>query len=114
MGYNSHKIFRQVHESGVGFRGFFAGVEAALIARVGYLTIRNILYKNIYDKLKPRKVTNDLTGREKGVISGIAGGVAAFVMTPLELISTRMAADGGLPKNIQRNYSGISQAIQEI
>jgi hypothetical protein len=89
MGYNSFKIFREVHESGVGFRGFFAGVEAALIARVGYLAVRNILYKSIYDKLKPRKVTNDLTGREKGVISGFAGGLAALIVTPFELIQTR-------------------------
>lgn len=39
--------------------------------------------------MKPRKVTNDLSGREKGVIAGLAGGIAAFVTTPTELIMTR-------------------------
>jgi hypothetical protein len=43
MGYNSHRVFREIHESGVGLRGFFVGAEAAVLARVGYLFIRNIL-----------------------------------------------------------------------
>lgn len=44
MGYNAHRVFRDIHESGVGLRGFFVGVEAAVISRVGYLLIRNIMY----------------------------------------------------------------------
>jgi len=41
---------------------------------------------------------NDLTTREKALIAGISGGIASFVTSPLELINTRMIADGGLPK----------------
>ena len=42
---------------------FYGGFEASLIGRLGYLAIRNTIYKIIYDQTKPVKVTNDLTNR---------------------------------------------------
>jgi len=40
---------------------------------MGYIVIRNIIYKVLYDANKPFKPTNDLTTREKGVIAAISG-----------------------------------------
>lgn len=63
QGYNPHKVFRQMHSLGGGMMSFYQGFEANLIARLGYLAIRNTLYKVIYDNFKPVKPTNDLTSR---------------------------------------------------
>ena len=49
MGINPNKVFREVHETGGGIRGFFYGFEAALYGRVLYLFLRNFLYKVVYD-----------------------------------------------------------------
>lgn len=43
----------------------------------------------MYDSVKPVKPTNDLSNKEKGVVSGVAGGVAALLTTPFELVMTR-------------------------
>lgn len=61
QGYNPHKVFRQMHSMGGGMMSFYQGFEANLFSRLGYLAIRNTLYKIIYDNTKPEKQTNDLT-----------------------------------------------------
>lgn len=75
-----------------------------MAARLSYIVVRNIIYKTLYDANKPVKATNDLTTREKGVIAAVAGGTAALVTNPLELINTRVIADGGILKQNRRNY----------
>lgn len=87
---------REIHESGRGVRGLFLGLDSYLAARLSYLMVRNVLYKSIYDVFKPPKVNNDLTHREKAVISGIAGGIGALVSNPFEVINTRTIADGAI------------------
>jgi hypothetical protein len=64
---------------------------------MSYLFIRNSTYKIIYDKFKPKKPHNDLSHREKGLIAGFSGALAAFITTPAELVNTRMIADWGRP-----------------
>lgn len=48
---------------GGGLMQFYDGFQAAFIGRIGYLVIRNSLYKIIYDATKPAKPYNDLTNR---------------------------------------------------
>lgn len=91
MGINPHKVFREVHQTGVGMRGFYYGLDAALLGRLGYLFVRNVAYKYVYDAIKPVKPINDLTNREKALLSGIVGGFAAYVTSPFELVMTRYA-----------------------
>lgn len=86
MGVNPWKVFRKIHETGGGLRQFYYGADAALYSRLSYLFVRNYLYKTIYDKVKPVKKTNDLTLREKGVLSAFVGGIAGFISSPFELV----------------------------
>lgn len=60
------------------------------------------------------KPTNDLTTREKAVIASIAGGIAAFVTSPFELVNVRQIVDLNLPKEFRRNYQGIGDAFNRI
>ncbi len=51
IGINAHKVFREIHETGCGLRGFYVGIEAALFSRLGYLFLRNILYLKLLFKI---------------------------------------------------------------
>lgn len=85
-----------------------------MISRLGYLAIRNSLYKIIYDQVKPAKKSNDLTIREKMVLSGFVGGVAAYVTSPFTLISIRQILDTQTKQEWRRNYVSTSEAIELI
>lgn len=67
----------------------FKGLDAAILARTQYLFVRNFIYKVIYDRVKPVKVTNDLSSYEKACLGSFAGGIAAFLSNPWELIMVR-------------------------
>ena len=43
-----------------------------------------------------------------------AGGSGAFVGTPAEVALIRMTSDGSLPKEMQRNYKSVVDAIIRI
>ena len=75
MGYNPHKTFREIHQTGGGLKQFFFGykkekynknfnnfclnrLDAALYARFTHLFVRNLVYKVLYDGFKPVKATS--------------------------------------------------------
>lgn len=114
MGINPFKIFREIHATGNGLRGFYHGFESHLVGRLSYLFIRNLTYKIIYDRTKPVKAHNDLSHREKGAIAAFSGGLAAFLTAPAELVNLRSIADGGRPKEWRWNYTGLLDGINKI
>lgn len=79
-----------------------------MYARLAYLALRNSLYKIIYDQIKPIKPTNDLTKKEKAILSGAVGGIAAYVTSPLTLISIRQILDTQTKPEWRRNYTNTS------
>jgi len=113
-GYNPNKVFREIHAQGNGMRGLFQGLESALWARGVYLLARNLVYKVIYDRIKPKKPTNDLTNREKAVLSGFAGAIGAIVSNPFEVALIRQQCDGALAPERRRNYSSVFDAWGKI
>lgn len=105
---------REIHDSGRGFAGLYEGFSSYILSRLSYLFIRNIVYKETYDVFKPFKPSNDLTTREKAVIAGFAGGLAAFITNPIELVNTRIICDGGIYKPHRRNYKGLADGFSSI
>lgn len=103
-----------MHGRGGGFSQFYEGFQAAFLGRIGYLVIRNALYKFIYDATKPVKPYNDLTNREKMVIAGFSGGVAAWITTPFALISIRQILDSQTRPEWRRNYTGVSDGLAKL
>lgn len=93
---------------------FYQGFQANLVSRLGYLAIRNTFYKVMYDATKPNKPSNDLTWKEKAILGGAAGGIAAYLTTPFTLISIRQILDTQIKPEWRRNYSGVSSAMQQL
>ncbi len=87
----------------------FEGVDSYVAGRLTHLFVRNLTYKVIYDIFKPVKPSNDLSNREKAVISGIAGAVAALASNPFDLLNTRIIADGAIYKPNRRNYASFAE-----
>lgn len=114
MGVNFFRVFREYHARGYGASHVFTGYQAALAARMSFLFARNLVYKVIYDAKKPKKPTNDLTYREKYVISGIAGAVGAVASNPFEIIKIRQISDLGRPAQFQHGYSNLGEAFSTL
>lgn len=114
MGTSAPRIMHKMHSAGGGFSQFYTGFKAHLASRLSYLFVRNSLYKVIYDSVKPRKANNDLTIKEKMVLSGFVGGLAAFVSSPFELVSIRQICDTQTHKAWRRNYTGVLSALESI
>ena len=103
MGYNMYKVFTSLHEAGYGSRVLYTGLGDALASRLSFLLVRNSVYKFIYDRRKPRKMTNDLTYREKGVIAGVAGGLGALASNFFETRMVRQIGDVGRSSKFVRS-----------
>jgi len=113
-GYNPNKVFRELHETGIGLRGIYHGIETALIGRSAYLLIRNFIYKTIYDRTKPVKPTNDLTHKEKACIAGFAGGAATLFTNPIDVVLTRQQVDGAYKPENRRNYTNFIEGYRKV
>ena len=55
-----------------------------MISKLSFLAIRNTIYKILYDRKKPNKITNDLLVTEKAKISGFSAFIATIFTNGLE------------------------------
>jgi len=113
-GYNPFAIHNQLYEAGHGTKSLWTGFQAGYFSRVGGLFVRNLIYKTLYDMVKPRKATNDLTYDEKKVIAGIAGAAGAVFSNPFEIMMVRQISDLGRPAEFQRGYADMGDAYAMI
>lgn len=65
--------------------------------------MRNTVYKVVYDQRKPRKATNDLTYREKGVIAAFAASLGVLASNFFETRMVRQIGDVGRPEQFVRS-----------
>jgi len=113
-GYNPNKVFREIHAQGKGMTGLYAGLDSAILARSVHLLARNLVYKVIYDRVKPKKPSNDLTPREKALLGAFAGAVGAIASNPFEVVMIRQQCDGAFQPDIRRNYSSVFDGYSRI
>lgn len=106
-GYNPMKTFMDLYGAGYGSKCLYTGFQAGFAARMSAVTVRNGVYKFLYDRVKPRKPTNDLTYKEKICISGFAGGIGAIVANPFEIIAVRSISDIGRSAEFRRDYKSL-------
>jgi len=95
------------------FFGLYRGLTAALFRQVTYTTTRLGVFGALRDAMD--KMATQPPPFYLKVAAGLtAGAVGAFVGTPAEVALIRMTADGRLPKEQQRGYKNVVDALIRI
>ena len=106
-------VSRDIMKEG-GVKGFYKGLDSAILRQVVYGTMRLGLFYNISEDMKQKNGGKNLSAGQKATASIIAGGVGSFIGTPADLCLVRMQADTTLPVEQRRNYTGVFNALQRI
>lgn len=105
---------KEIHAKG-GVKGFYAGLDAALLRQVVYGTLRLGIYSNAIDYFKKQNADpTTTTFAQKAQSSFVAGCLGSWVGNPMDLVLVRMQADTSLPAAERRNYSGVGDAFKRI
>jgi len=100
----------------------YAGLGAAVLRHVPYTTTRIIVFEALSSRLANRLEKSDgskLPGSAARVLSTlglgfVAGGVAQFIATPLDLVKVRMIGDASKPVQDRRYTKGVLDALCKI
>ena len=103
---NPFTVSKEIMKEG-GVKGFYKGLDSALLRQVVYGTMRLGLFYNISASMKEKNGGANLSAGQKATASIIAGGVGSFIGNPADLCLVRMQADSTLPKAERRNYTGV-------
>lgn len=95
-----------------GVGALYKGLSAGLLRQATYTTARLGIFRTIMNELE--KGGRKSTFAEKALAGLAAGGLGSIVGTPADLALIRMQADGTLPKEQRRNYTGVMNALARI
>ena len=95
-----------------GPMSLYNGLSAGLLRQATYTTARLGIFTSLMDSFK--KPDENISFAKKCVFGMIAGGSGAFIGTPAELALIRMTSDGRLPKNEQRGYKNVFDALFRV
>jgi solute carrier family 25 (mitochondrial oxoglutarate transporter), member 11 len=96
-----------------GFKYLYKGLDTAIVRQIFYGTTRLGLFYSFLDHFK-KKNNGEPTLFQKSISSISAGGIAAFVSNPADLILVRMQADGTLPVEQRRNYKNVFEGVSRV
>ena len=111
---NPFTIAKRIYHNEGGFRAFYRGLDSALLRQATFTSLRLGIFTNLGDFVKRVKGKKTLSFGEKSYCSLTAGGVAAFIDTPLDLSLIRMQADKTLPLELQRKYRNVVHAFTSV
>lgn len=97
-----------------GFLYLYKGLDSAILRQIFYGTTRLGLFYSFLDHFKTKNHGKEVTLLQKSVSSFTAGGIAAFVANPADLVLIRIQADGTLPVEQRRNYKNAFDGIARI
>eukprot|EP00741_Cyanophora_paradoxa_P025535 tig00000383_g24641.t1 len=98
-----------------GALSLYKGLSAALLRQATYTTSR----MGLFNATKEEVSQNYFDGKALPTYASfglgmVAGGFGAVAGTPADLALVRMQADGTLPKEQRRNYTGVGNALGRI
>ena len=96
-----------------GFRGYYSGMDSAMIRQFCFAGIRIGMFFNVVD-LVQKKVQRNLTLLEKAGVSMAVGAIGAFLINPFDIVMVRAWADVKRPPSERRNYKNIFDGIMRI
>ena len=108
-------VARELKADG-GIKGFYKGLDSALVRQATYTTTRFGVYLNVSQYMQNNlpEGQKNLSFAQKCYASLIAGGIGAFVGNPADLALIRMQSDNTLPKEERRNYKNVVDAFLRI
>lgn len=97
-----------------GFRGLYTGFGPTLARDVPFAGLMIVFYEGLAQCVRSGEQTTNakeftLTGFEDMVMGGVAGGISAFLTTPLDIIKTRLQVQGST-----KQYNGWRDAVRSI
>jgi solute carrier family 25 (mitochondrial oxoglutarate transporter), member 11 len=105
-----------------GLPAMYRGLSAGLFRQVTYTTARLGVFGIVKDALAAaaeggghkNKKKKPLPFAQKALAGMVAGACGAVVGTPAEVALIRMTADGRLPKEQQRGYTSVFNALARV
>ena len=85
-----------------GVKGLYAGIFTLIYREIPFDTIQMLIYEYL-------KGGRDLNVQTSMLNGAFAGGVSAFITTPIDVVKTRLMTDGG--KGV---YKSFSQSLKLI
>ncbi|KAF8625957.1 hypothetical protein AX17_006682 [Amanita inopinata Kibby_2008] len=107
LGHSSLAAARLVYTT-QGLRGFYQGFSITVMREIPFTSLQFPLYELLKAKLSKRLGRKPLYAHEAAVCGSIAGGVAAALTTPLDVLKTRVMLDlrgtskGAMPSLLER------------
>lgn len=95
-----------------GLKGFYKGLDSAMIRQSLYATTRLGIFYSLIDFFK--KQNENISVFKKSIASITGGAIAAMVANPADLILVRMQSDGTLPPDQRRNYKNFLDAFTRV
>lgn len=96
-----------------GMKGFYRGIDSAIMRQVVYAPIRVGAFYQIMDFLKATQDGN-VPAWQKALASLFAGAVGATVGNPFDLALVRFQGDSMVPEAERRNYKNVFDALFRI
>jgi len=107
-------VAKDIYKDG-GAKGFYRGLDSALLRQVVYGTLRLGIYFNLTEWIKVNKNGGEnLSALQRAGASLFAGSFGSFVGNPCDLALVRMQADTVLPEAERRNYKNVVDAFTRI
>lgn len=103
---------RDVLSQGKGIRGFYKGLDSALVRQITYTTTRMGIYKTLFNNYKNKH--GDVPFLVKSGFGLSAGFIGSLTGNPADLILIRLQSDPTLPEAQRRNYKNFSDAFTRI
>lgn len=110
---NPIQVAKEIHLE-KGFKGFYRGLDSALLRQAVYASLRIGIYFNLNDWLIARNNGETPGAGQKALASLFAGAVGSAIANPCDLALVRMQADQTLPEAERRNYRHVFHAFQTI
>ncbi len=113
IGFHPFNVFDEIHATGTGIRGMFCSLDAWAVRTVAYTTARIWGFLYFYDWINPDPRRNARI--DSMITASLGGGLLAGVLTnPVEMVYTRMQADGMFPEGYRRNYRSFTHGLGKV
>eukprot|EP00756_Hemistasia_phaeocysticola_P025718 Hpha_TRINITY_DN16018_c4_g3::TRINITY_DN16018_c4_g3_i1::g.118216::m.118216/K15104/SLC25A11, OGC; solute carrier family 25 (mitochondrial oxoglutarate transporter), member 11 len=113
-GAGTGSLVKDIYRSEGLRRGFFRGVTATWLRQALFSTSRFGVNDAMQAKLSGGKGAKALSVGGKIASAGVAGGVAASLSCPADMILVRMQADGRLPVTERRGYRNVFHGLRKV